>query len=332
MVRRHETGRLFTFISRVSWAYPLLVFAPGCGILAHMMQNQKSTLILGGHAIMGEPAQHRTSLPPCPAEPLGQTVTQFTAGRRSTAAMHRIRQGQVRPGAHPDWRLALSSLLLLWVVAGCSFGQAAPTRTPFPTWTPTPVGQQPPAAAPVVQVTSAPPDTPPPPVAPTATPTSAPPTPAPTNTPADTPTPEPTNTPADTPTPEPTATAVFSFTLEAAEKFPTASLAANVVRIYLYVYSPATYGLPGYTLQVTHNGAPLTVDEVSTGGIPEQTRTEPGPYTRFANMSVVFVEPQAGRWDIQLLDPTHTPVGPPVTFDLTADERTRELYVRYRQQ
>jgi hypothetical protein len=120
--------------------------------------------------------------------------------------------------------------------------------------------------------------------------------------------------------------------LEAAEKFPTDSLAANVVRIYLYAYSSTEYGLPGYTLQVLHNGTPLTVDEETTGGAPEQTSDTPGPYTRFTNMSVVFVEPQAGRWEIQLLDSSRTPVGPSVTFDLTADEQTRELYVRYRQQ
>lgn len=282
---------------------------------------------------MGEPAQHRTSSPPCPAAPLGRSGPLWAAVRRGIGAMVGLGQGPVRHGTGPYWRLTCFSLLLLGLVAGCSFGQAAPTRTPFPTWTPTPVGQQQQAAAPVAEATSAPTATPlpPPAAAPTDTPTSVPPTPAPTDTPAETPTPEPTATPVDTPTPEPTATAVFSFILEAAEKFPTDSLAANVVRIYLYVYSPATYGLPGYTLQVTHNGVPLTVDEVSTGGVPEQTRVEPGPYTRFANMSVVFVEPQAGRWDIQLLDPALAPVGPPVTFELTADERTRELYVRYRQ-
>jgi len=224
-------------------------------------------------------------------------------------------------------RFALALLLLL--LSGCSFGEATPTRTPFPTWTPTPLGQQAPAAS-VAQVIDTP-TVPPPAAAPTEAPTSEPPTPAPTDTPAEAPAPVPTDTPAETPTPEPTATVAFSFTLEAAEKFPTDSLAANVVRIYLYVYSPTTYGLPGYTLQVIHNGAALTVDEVSTGGIPEQTRDAPGPYTRFANMSVVFVEPQAGRWEIQLLDPQRNPVGPVVPFDLTADERTRELYVRYRQ-
>ncbi len=233
---------------------------------------------------------------------------------------------------------SLMAFLLLCVGAGgCSFGRATPTRTPFPTWTPTPEG----AAAPVAQAATAtaplvvqlptstaapePPTSEPPTTAP---PTTAPPTTAPTLTPE----PPPTDLPTETPTPEPTATAAFRFVLEAAEKFPTDSLAANVVRIYLYAYSPADYGLPGYTLQVLHNGTPLTVDEESSAGVPEQTRDNPGPFTRFANMSVVFVEPQAGRWDLQLLDSSRTPVGPPVTFDLTADERTRELYVRYRQQ
>ena len=280
---------------------------------------------------MGEPAQHRIFLPPCPAVPVRRESAGVATAWRGIGSRIRLGQGQGCHTRPQSRRLAVSVLLLLWAVAGCSFSQAAPTRTPFPTWTPTPLGQQQPVA-PVEQATSVPTDTPPPPAASTDTPTSAPPTPAPTDTPADTPTPEPTATPVGTPTPEPTATVAFAFTLEAAEKFPTDSLAANVVRIYLYVYSPATYGLPGYTLQVAHNGVPLTVDEVSTAGIPEQTRPEPGPYTRFFNMSVVFVEPQAGRWDIQLLDPSLAPVGPPVAFDLTADERTRELYVRYQQQ
>lgn len=229
--------------------------------------------------------------------------------------------------------LALPALFLLLLSgAGCSFGGDTPTRTPFPTWTPTPIGQQSGSDAPVVQSTL------PAPAAavevPTETAIPAPPTPepAPTDPPTETATPEPTATltPADTPTPEPTATAAFAFELEAAEKFPTDSLAANVVRLYLYVYSPAEFGLADYSLRVLHNGSELAVDEISTAGVPAQTRTEPSPYTRFTNMSVIFVEPQAGQWDIQLIDAARTPVGPPVTFDLTADESTRELYLRYR--
>jgi len=251
---------------------------------------------------MGDRKRHRTLFPPCPAMPV-------------------------------DW--FVGSFVLILLLSGCSFRQTAPTRTPFPTWTPTPIGQQQGAEAPVVEVTAVPTFTLPP-LPPTDTPAPAEPTPAPTDMPTETPaappTPAPTDTPVDTPTPEPTPTAAFGFVLEAAEKFPTDSLAANVVRIYLYVYSPDSYGLPGYTLQVTHNGLPLVVDEESTGGLPDQTRNEPSPYTRFANMSVIFVEPQAGRWEVQLVDAQGVPVGPLVTFDLTADERTRELYVRYRQE
>ena len=83
-------------------------------------------------------------------------------------------------------------------------------------------------------------------------------------------------------------------------------------------------------MQVIHNGTPLTVDEVSAAGLPEQTRKDPSPYTRFTNMNVIFVEPQTGTWEVQLVDQKHTPVGPGAKFDLTTDERTRELYVRYK--
>jgi hypothetical protein len=120
------------------------------------------------------------------------------------------------------------------------------------------------------------------------------------------------------------------FDLELAEKHPTDSLAPNVVRVFLYVYSPQDFALEGYTLRVTHNGAELPVDQVSTGGLPEVTRTEPGPFSRFTNMNVIFVEAQAGTWIVQLVDEVGDPAGPPATFELTANEDTRELYVRYR--
>lgn len=229
--------------------------------------------------------------------------------------------------------IALFVLVLLIVLtsAGCSFGQDTPTRTPVPTWTPTPIGQPGAEGAPVAPPTALPTTAE---VAqlPTETPTAVPPTPAPvpTDPPTETPAPTATAVPVDTPTLEPTATAVFAFELEAAEKFPTDSLAANVVRLYLYVYSPTDFGLADYSLQVLHNGTELAVDETSAAGVPEQTRTDPSPYTRFTNMSLIFVEPQAGRWDIQLIDGARAPAGPPVTFELTADENTRELYVRYR--
>jgi hypothetical protein len=225
-------------------------------------------------------------------------------------------------------------MLVLILTSACGNELDPPTRTPVPTWTPTPLGgdvqpaveenQQPPTQQAQPQEAAPPPTDPPTPEPPS-------PTPAATDTPAPTATPAATDTPTALPTLPPTPTPEYVFELEIAEKLPTDSLAPDVVRIYLYVYSPSAMGLAGYSLQVLHNGAPLIVDEVSTAGVPDVTRTEPGPYTRFTNLNVIFVEPQAGRWDIQLIDEERRPVGPPVSFDLTADEATRELYVRYRQ-
>ncbi len=230
--------------------------------------------------------------------------------------------------------LATATLLAAGLLSGCGFGRSSATRTPVPTWTPTPIGVQPaqpaqvdapptPALqAAVILTTPIPTDTPTP-VPPTATPTETP-------VPTDTPTPEPTATPTETPEPTPTPTPSFLFDLEAAEKFPTDGLAENVVRIFTYAYSPSEFGSGGYTLRVTHNGAVLPVDAITAEGVPSQTRDEPGPYTRFTNLSVIFVEPQAGEWTVELVDPSGLAVGPPATFTLTADETTRELYVRYR--
>ena len=175
------------------------------------------------------------------------------------------------------------------------------------------------------------------PVPPTSTPTVAPtetPTPEPTATTTPTPTvaPTATATPEPTATPLPTPTPSFTFDLELAEKHPTESLAQNVVRVFLYVADGDGFGLPGYSLRVLHNGAELGVDKVSTSGIPGLTRGDPSPYTRFTNMNVIFVEAQAGTWEIQLVDPNGTPVGPAAEFELSADESTRELYVRYQAQ
>ena len=79
-----------------------------------------------------------------------------------------------------------------------------------------------------------------------------------------------------------------------------------------------------------HNDSNLAVDAVSQEGLPTTTTNTPGPYMRFTNMNAVFVESQSGRWEVQLLDPNGAPIGPVADFDLTADENTRELYVRYR--
>lgn len=229
--------------------------------------------------------------------------------------------------------------VLALLLAACGGSDDQPTRTPVPTWTATvgapgagepvvateaatvaPILPAEPATstpAPVVEATATP--EPPTPEAATATPEP------PTNTP------EPTPLPTETPTPAPTATPNWLFDLETAEKLPTQSLAANVVRIWLYAYSPSNFGLDGYSLRVAHNGQPLTVEEETTAGLPQTTRPTDGPYTRFANFNVILVEPQEGLWELQLVDSEGIPAGPPAAFTLTADEETRELYVRYRQ-
>ncbi len=234
------------------------------------------------------------------------------------------------------WRGLALGLAVLWL-AGCgAWGRGAPTRTPIPTFTPTPIVVVAPAgsdastsvaqtAIAVSEQATAQASLPTPQPAPTATDTPAPPT--------DTPEPTltPTPAPSATPTVEPTATSTpnYRFTLEAAEKFPTESLAPNVVRVYAYIYSPAEFALGGYSLRVTHNGADLPVDQASSAGLPRVTRKEPGPYSRFTNLTKIFVEAQAGDWVVQLVDEDGNVVGPPATFQLSANEDTRELYVRY---
>lgn len=240
------------------------------------------------------------------------------------------RRLRFRPTA---WVLVVATAA--WTTAGCSlFGGEQPTRTPVPTFTPTSVGaavDAPPTNTPAPQQNLTPVVTIEPPT-PTETPTPLPPTATATATPQPTQTPTPTASPEPTATPTPSPTPSYVFELEEADKYPTESLAPNVVRVFLYVYSDQAFALEGYSLRVTHNGADLPVDQVSSGGLPDVTRTEPGPYSRFTNMNVIFVEAQAGSWVVQLVDAGGTPVGPPAEFELTADEETRELYVRYRQQ
>lgn len=256
----------------------------------------------------------------------------------TTASSH---HPSVMGDRHTHWLRIFILAFVLITLAACGRDRSeSSVWTPVPTWTPTPMGAAPPAepvqqageaqpaqAVQPLAVVAAPTATPIPPATNTPLPT---PTPAPTATPLPTETPTPPPPPTDTPTPEPTPTPVYAFELEAAEKFPTDSLAPNVVRVYLYVYAPDEFGLPGYTMRVLHNGSPLPVSGTSVGGVPEQTRPDPGPYTRFTNMNVIFVEPQTGEWTIELLDGQGVAVGPPATFNLTADEDTRELYLRYK--
>lgn len=231
------------------------------------------------------------------------------------------------------WCWGLMATLLVATSSGCSQADA-PTRTPVPTFTMTPPGvgavaSTPEAAqaAPTNTVVVAMPT-----ATETLTPIPPPPTDTPTPQPTQTPLPTATLAPTATPTPVPSATPSLVFDLETAEKHPTVSLAPNVVRVFLYVADQDGVGLPGYSLRVLHNGAELPVDKVSEGGLPGLTRGEPSPYTRFTNLNVIFVEAQAGTWIAQLIDGNGSAVGPAAQFELTADEVTRELYVRYRMQ
>lgn len=243
-------------------------------------------------------------------------------------------------------------LFVLVSVVGCSRG-TRPTRTPVPTWTPTPVngetaagsgatsGEQSTALqaeemneaevttnsatqAEADQNVGPTPQEQFPAVVDAVTATFTPEN-APTATPLPTDTPVPTEAPTATPAPP-----EFEFELESVEKFPTDSLAENVVRIYLYVYADGGFALPDYSLTVKHDGAELPVEAISTAGLPEQTRAEPSPHTRFTNMNSIFIEPQGGIWEIQLIARDGTPAGPVATMELAQDDSAREIYVRYK--
>lgn len=235
------------------------------------------------------------------------------------------------------WLLLLMAALL---AAGCGGREdPTPTRTPIPTYTPTPIGQQPAAVAqqPASRDAAPPTATPAPatatftPQPPTATPTPLPPTA--TATPTETPPPTPTGTPTATPTATltPTPTPDYAFLLEMAEQFPTQLPGVDEVRVYVYVYNGAAYALGGYTIAVTKDGVPLTVLARSTDGLPGETRPGPSPYTRFANLGAAFFEAPEGEWEIQLLDGGGFTMGEPARFILGPNDNLRELYLRYRE-
>ena len=126
----------------------------------------------------------------------------------------------------------------------------------------------------------------------------------------------------------------YAFELEVAEKFPTESLAQNVVRIYAYIYSIR----PNLVWRATRSacctrGRRWWSRRPRLPVCPRSRREDPKqPIRRFTNLSVIFVEPQAGDWLVQLLDPQGAPAGPETLFTLTEDETTRELYVRYQRE
>lgn len=245
----------------------------------------------------------------------------------------------------PVKRISLFVALLATVamLSACRFfGGEEATRTPIPTYTPTPIlvvlpagavpaegTPQPEQAVEPQVVAQAPTTQQQQPVEPTATHTPLP-TSTPTLPPTTTPTPtlEPTLTPTLTPTP--TLAPDYPFELETAEQFPAEGLAPGIVRIYAYVYEPDRLGLPDYGLRIIHNGALLDSESLSREGLPDVTRSEPGPYTRFTNLSIIIVEADPGDWIVQLVDDADQPVGPLTRFTLDADDGARELYVRYR--
>ena len=177
-----------------------------------------------------------------PTNPLQQHVKISEDDPSSTQSRLRRQAWRCRP--HVKMLSIWIVLLFALALAACNEDSPEPpTRTPVPTWTATlspaeqaainsqPQGDnQPTQPAPEAVV-----DTPVPDAAATETPP-----------PASTDTPTPEATPTETP--EPTATVSYAFELETAEKFPTESLAPNMVRVNLFVHNAELVGLGGYRL------------------------------------------------------------------------------------
>lgn len=132
-------------------------------------------------------------------------------------------------------------------------------------------------------------------------------------------------TPTDTPAPTEPPAPAFPFNLVAQEQFVESN---DLVRIYLYVYQGTT-ALPDYTLRVTKDGTemPVSGKSIDAAGF---TWPVADPRQRFQNLKVEFPAVQAaGKWEVQLVDGSGAPAGPPATFTLVGGDQNRELYVRY---
>ncbi len=239
---------------------------------------------------------------------------------------------------------SLLALLLLagaLSVAGCGSlrrgPEPTPTRPPLATYTPTPQGfvpanavVEPAAPAPVAAApvqAEAPTEVPT--AVPTETPTSVPTaTPEPTQTPTPAPTATATATPTATPTPD------YAFELEENSRMPLPKDdKLTGVRVFAYIYDETEFALGNYGLRITHDDQPVEPVEAnlrSSAGLPNQTRTEIGPYSRFTNLTLTVDGPAEGVWTIQAVDANQTPVGRPAIFILGSQDNERELYVRYR--
>lgn len=136
-----------------------------------------------------------------------------------------------------------------------------------------------------------------------------------------------TQPPAAAPAQPPAAPAAdFAFELVSSEQFSEPKL----VRVFLYVYD-GEKALEGYTMRVKKDGADMPVNGKSAGGQPSFTWPIADARQRFQNLKAEFpnVAP-AGVWEVQLVDGSGNPVGPPVAFTLVANEPNQELYVRYK--
>jgi hypothetical protein len=131
--------------------------------------------------------------------------------------------------------------------------------------------------------------------------------------------------PTDTPAPTAPPAPAFPVNLVAQEQFVESN---DLVRIYLYVYQGTT-ALPDYTLRVTKDGVdmPVSGKSIDAAGF---TWPVADPRQRFQNLKVEFPGVQAaGKWEVQLVDGSGAPAGPPAAFTLVGGDQNRELYVRY---